>query len=67
MDWYGESTRSLVSKSSIQPIKEAVAYRLGRSFAFSKHLKDAVIEAIQEAIDQKIKLKQKTLCKEKLQ
>ena len=58
MDWFGESTMSLVSKSSISSIKEGLRIRVKKYI--NRQLRDAVVEALQEAMNQKTKLKGKT-------
>lgn len=56
MEWFGESTVSLVGKAYIQPIKDGVQKKLKQK-SVPPDLKEAILEAIQEASRKKAKKK----------
>ncbi len=52
MEWYGDYTVSLVNTTNVWPIKEGIGQRLKRKATFTSQLKAAILEALQEALDQ---------------
>ena len=50
MEWYGESTVSLVNHRSITSLREGVAQRLKHRKTITWQLKNAILIALQDAL-----------------